>query len=284
VYWFWEFATKPLLQAYAPTRLVEVGAWTGRTTEQVLRFAHETGGELHVIDPAPRFDVDDFESRFPGAMRLHRGLSLDILPTLDPDAVLIDGDHNWYTVYNELRALERPERPYPLIILHDVSWPYARRDVYYAPDRIPDEFRQPCTRAGLRPGKSELDPAGPNSHLHHALHEGGPRNGVLTAIEDFMAEAAEPLRLARIQGGHGLGVLASESLLERHARLREQWDWLHSAEFLRQHCDRLEAAADRRRNAMFNVEQELRDARARIREFETHAAAPAAAGTHADPS
>ena len=64
------------------------------------------------------------------------------------DAALIDGDHNWFTVVPRAadarpRSRERPDRPCPVMILHDVLWPYGRRDLYYEPSRIPDEYRQP---------------------------------------------------------------------------------------------------------------------------------------------
>ena len=34
----------------------------------------------------------------------------------------------------------------PLLMLHDIGWPLARRDGYYAPERIPAEHRQPLAR------------------------------------------------------------------------------------------------------------------------------------------
>ena len=40
--------------------------------------------------------------------------------------------------------------PLPVCFLHDVGWPYGRRDLYYAPERIPEEFRQPWAQKGLR--------------------------------------------------------------------------------------------------------------------------------------
>ena len=64
--------------------------------------------ELHVIDPVPDFDPDEHETQFAGQYVFHRDLSLNVLGDLPPmDAALIDGDHNWYTVYNELRLLAR---------------------------------------------------------------------------------------------------------------------------------------------------------------------------------
>ena len=59
-------------------------------------------------------------------------MSLDELPRLEKmDAVIIDGDHNWYSVYNELKLLARQVEkggPFPLSFVHDVGWPYGRRD------------------------------------------------------------------------------------------------------------------------------------------------------------
>ena len=87
------------------------------------------------------------------------------------DAALIDGDHNWYTVYHELRLLHEVARaagePLPLLILHDVGWPYGRRDLYYGPEQIPEEFRQPYAQQGMLKGSSELLEAG----WHEPHHE-----------------------------------------------------------------------------------------------------------------
>src|SRR5262245_65691885 len=102
------------------------------------------------------------------------------------DVALVDGDHNWFTVYHELRLLAAAARregaALPVLVLHDVGWPYGRRDLYYEPDRIPAEFRQDYLRAGMRPGESKLVWfGGLNRHMANARHEGGPRNGLMTA-------------------------------------------------------------------------------------------------------
>ena len=55
-------------------------------------------------------------------------------PTFElTDAVIIDGDHNYFTVSEELRLIaERAgDGPMPLILLHDIGWPLARRDSYH---------------------------------------------------------------------------------------------------------------------------------------------------------
>ena len=158
----WDVAIAPVLHAAQARSVVEIGALRGETTERMLDDLGPDA-ELDVIDPEPAFDPSDHEHRFEGRYRFHQGLSLDVIPTLGPvDAALIDGDHNWYTVYNELRLLAEGAKRHgtglPVLILHDVLWPYGRRDLYYAPERIPGEFRQPWARAGMNPGVKRSEP------------------------------------------------------------------------------------------------------------------------------
>ncbi len=123
--------------------------------------------------------------------------------------MIIDGDHNYFTVSEELRLVaERAAVTgrMPLILLHDIGWPLARRDSYHAPERIPAEHRQPLAEPALLvPG----EPGAGERGLYYrsaAAHEGGPRNGVLTAVEDFLADRDE-LRLAIMPPFFGLGVV-----------------------------------------------------------------------------
>ena len=132
------------------------------------------------------------------------------------DAALIDGDHNWYTVYHELQLLAHVSAnagaPLPVLILHDVCWPYGRRDLYYAPEQIPEEYRQPYAQRGMIPGRKDLARAGGlNPSMYNAIDEGGPRNGVMTALDDFIAEHDEPLRLVVLPIYFGLAVVATRS-------------------------------------------------------------------------
>src|SRR5919106_6661341 len=99
----WEDVIAPVIDAVGARRVVEIGALRGETTTRMLKRLGPDC-ELHVIDPAPQFDPAEHERAFPGRYHFHQGLSLDVLPTMGPvDAALIDGDHNWYTVVNELR-------------------------------------------------------------------------------------------------------------------------------------------------------------------------------------
>ena len=219
---FWDIVIAPIIASIAPERLVEIGALRGDTTRQLLTSLGRDC-ELHVIDPDPQFDPRDHERQFPGRYNFHRDLSLNVLADLPPvDVALIDGDHNWYTVFNELRLLsaqaERHQTLPPIFFLHDVAWPYGRRDGYYAPERIPDAFRQPCAQLGIARHDSELLPeGGMNSHIWNATREGGDKNGVLTALEDFISQSRASMRSIVLDVYPGLAIAVCETSLAQHA-------------------------------------------------------------------
>jgi cephalosporin hydroxylase len=232
---FWSKIIEPALVAAGATRVVEIGAERGWTTVQMLNTLGPES-ELHVIDPVPRFDPNEHARGFPGRFFFHRDISHNVIPELPPcEAALIDGDHNWFTVYHELRMFRETAReagvPMPLLVFHDVCWPFGRRDLYYAPERIPEEFRQPYDTRGIRPGRVELaNKGGINQGYCNAVREGGPRNGVATAIDDFIAEHDRPLRRVVIPIWYGLALVAERELLDARPELAAFLDRLDSAE------------------------------------------------------
>ncbi len=235
MYPFWERVIWPVLQATRARRIVEIGALRGETTALMLeRLGPDT--ELHVIDPVPEFDPGEHERKFPGRYIFHRDLSHNVLPRLPPvDVALVDGDHNWFTVYHELKMLAETARkaraPLPVLILHDVCWPYGRRDLYYEPDRVPAEFRQPYAQKGIRPGTKKVLPQGGLNPLHYnAVDEGGPRNGVMTALDDFVAEYDRPVRRVVLPVYFGLAIVVETARLEREPELARLLDSFEAAE------------------------------------------------------
>ena len=237
---FWELLTRPALDALAARapvgvrEIVEIGSEGGRNTRHLLDWCSSRGARLHVIEPEPVYDPETLARDFPDSFVFHHATSLEILPKLGRiDAALIDGDHNWYTVYHELVELEKVNgAEFPLVLLHDMAWPFARRDLYYAPARIPGEYRHAYQRGGVRRGEEALAAYDGLAHeLNKALAEGGPRNGVRTAVEDFMAQSALALRLEIVPVDFGLGLLATQSLLERAPALRALFDQLSSPAF-----------------------------------------------------
>ena len=108
-----------------------------------------------------------------------------------------------------LIAERADERPLPLVILRRVLWPHGRRDVYFDPEQVPPTERHPVhPGGGLFPGNPGIAEGG-IPYDWPAEREGGPRNGVLTAVEDFVGEH-DGLRLAIVPVFLGVGVLWSE--------------------------------------------------------------------------
>ena len=277
---FWNSVIEPLLDATEAKTVVEVGAERGRTTALLLRWAARSGATVHSIDPRPQLDVARWELEHGERLQFHRARSLDVLGKIPAvDVALVDGDHNWFTVHSELQLLARradaDERPLPLVIAHDVGWPYGRRDLYYDPSAIPKEHRHDAARAGILPGRSELGEPGINDWLWNATSEGGPRNGVLTAVEDFSASRGQDgIELVVIEGLHGLAVLASGSRIAAYPKLRSELERLRSPEFLRERLAVIEGEriaaemrvgeADRKRKAADERASQLdRDSSAR---------------------
>lgn len=244
---FWDTVICPVLDAARPKSIVEVGSDTGENTRNLLAFCEKNDAVLHVVDPLPKYDVPEWQERYGERLIFHRDLSLEALPRITGfDLVLLDGDHNWYTVYNELKLIERlcdeRSQSFPLVILHDIFWPYARRDLYYDAATIPEAYRKPYRQGGMEQGTSELlQEGGLNPQMDKAAHEGGPRNGVLTAVEDFLEETNQPLDLVQVPGFHGLGILVPPSL-KKNAELMKALETWALPEAVYQHIEHIEAA------------------------------------------
>ncbi len=209
----WETVIKPLFDALEPKNIVEIGSEDGDNTQKILEYCDKTGAVLYAIDPVPNFDVETWQKKYGEKFVFHRSLSLNALPLVkEMDIVLIDGDHNWYTVYNELKLIEnlslKNQSNFPMIVLHDVGWPYARRDLYYNPDNIPPAYLKPYKKKGIYLDSPELaENGGFNDNLFNSIYENTLQNGVLTAVEDFLAETELPLELVTVPAYHGLGFL-----------------------------------------------------------------------------
>jgi hypothetical protein len=213
--------------AVGVSSVIEVGAERGRLTQELLRWAAPSGARVTAIEPAPISDLLELVEEYPD-LALVEETSLDALEHLPiADAVVLDGDHNYYTLSNELRLIaERaPGGQMPLLVFHDVCWPLARRDQYAAPDRIPEEHRHAYGEdIKLVPGNPGTAERGLPFEWG-ALEEGGPRNGVMTAIEDFMSER-DGLRLTVIPIFFGCGILWPEGAAwsDEVAEITEPWD------------------------------------------------------------
>jgi hypothetical protein len=215
---FSEIITEALDLAGA-REIVEIGAEFGGMSSVLADYAAAQDGRLTSVDPCPKDEFVRWAAEHPDVRHIAK-TSFDAFDELEHvDAWVIDGDHNWYTVYNELKRVDgicaRDGKPL-LAFLHDVAWPWARRDLYYAPDRIPAAFRHPYSFEGGvtldHPGLLRDRGFRGLGQYAVAAHEGGPCNGVLTAVEDYIDDArgeGRGIAFARIPAVFGLGILFS---------------------------------------------------------------------------
>jgi hypothetical protein len=215
------------LDAAGAKSVLEIGAYRGELTAELLDWAEAAGARIAAVEPAPPMQLLELASARP-ELELLRQTSHDALARSEPrDAVVIDGDHNYFTLSEELRLIAEGAEAagMPLVLFHDLSWPHARRDTYYEPQRIPEEHRQPLVHnAGLAPWEPGIAAHG-LPYVWAAAREGGERNGTLTAVEDF--SAAHPgLRLAVVPAFFGFGALWDEQApwAMEVARVVEPWD------------------------------------------------------------
>ena len=208
------------LEIAGADRIAEIGAEFGGMSQMLADFTQARDGALYSIDPAPKAEFLDWAADNGHVNHIAKP-SLSAFDDLsDIDAWVVDGDHNWFTVYHELKAIDaacaRDGKPF-LAVMHDVAWPCAFRDMYYAPDAIPDDYRHDYSMdggvllddPGIHPDRGFRG----MGQFGIALHEGGPKNGVKCALLDFIdeKEAAEgadfSLGYAEVPAVFGLGIL-----------------------------------------------------------------------------
>lgn len=206
---------EPILRLARPDAICEIGVEKGFFTQFLVDYCSKSACRYTGIDPTIE---DVLAEPFKGDRVVFlKDRSIQALRTLAPhDIYFIDGDHNYYTVKNELSLIVRHAGHGPLIFLHDVYWPWGRRDQYCSPATIPPASRHPySTELGVVPGKSGLQEGGfcgqeSDYSYAAATEEGGPHNGVLTAVEDVIEEQGKgDWQLIIIPAVFGLGILYS---------------------------------------------------------------------------
>jgi len=132
------FATviEPLLAGLGSRTFAEVGAGHGRVTARILRAATRGDITIHAIEPYPTPELLRLAREDP-RVEVHAARGADALGAIGAvDLVLLDGDPNWSTTHAELAVVaarsREAGRPTPVIVVHNVHWPFGRRDGYHA--------------------------------------------------------------------------------------------------------------------------------------------------------
>lgn len=151
--------------------------------------------ELHEVDifvrPEIEITIKQFVHLDGQILKIFQQNSLDYLKSCKEkyDIVMIDGDHNYYTVSNELEFIhENNSHDNTLIFCDDATTKWSNQDLYYA-NR--DEYAD--NSLATKPQTTE-------------------KHGVGTAIEDFLAKHPVWKRYSFIENG---SVILSKS--ELHA-------------------------------------------------------------------
>ncbi len=206
-------AILPALEVAKAKVIVEIGSECGAFSRELFAHAERSGGKLITIDPAPDASALEFMAAWRDSRHFQflQMTSHEAIPKIpDADAYIIDGDHNYYTVRRELELIHETQGDRPwLAFLHDVGWPWGRRDLYYSPKAIPSECAHPSSSEGGvsldHPGLVPWGFGNPGV-ISVALRENGPKNGVRTAVEDFLAERSD-FAFHLVPAIFGLGVL-----------------------------------------------------------------------------
>ena len=236
---------EPLLAGLASRTIAEVGAGHGRLTARILRAATRADMTIHAIEPEPTAELLRLARTDP-RVEVHATHGADALGRIGAvDLVLLDGDPNWSTTRAELDVVVARSReagvPAPVIVVHNVHWPFGRRDGYHAADRPAASLRRPSAQAGLIPGRSRPADDGVRLVPFVALDEGGERNGVLTAVDDFLADDRGRWELVDLPGYGGTAVLADTARLQYDPQLRAVLATLRSPDAVRRAARRAEA-------------------------------------------
>lgn len=202
----------PCLDIVGARTVIEIGAEEGLFTEDLLAWAEQRGGRVLCVDPRPAPGLTEMCERSAAATLVQQS-SPDAIEDLEhADVYLLDGDHNYYVVSKELETISRKSeatsRP-ALVLLNDTGWPCGRRDLYYSPDSLPPDAVHPYSyECGATLGSTNLVEGGlrGEGEWAFAVKEGGPANGVLTAVEDFL-EGKDELRFANVPCVFGVGVI-----------------------------------------------------------------------------
>ena len=94
------------LDAIGARTVVEIGAFHGKSTRELLDWASADGARVVAIDPAPEPTLRELAAERAGARADRARPAIEALAELDADAIILDGDHNYFTLSEELRLID----------------------------------------------------------------------------------------------------------------------------------------------------------------------------------
>ena len=134
----------PCLDAAGVKSLLEIGSYRGELTEELLKWAEGPAAASPRSNRCRRPSARPEEA--PPRTELIEDTGVGALEGLEslPDAIVIDGDHNYYTLTRELDKIAEKagDGPLPSSFPRRRLAPRAPRHLL-RPDRVPEDERQP---------------------------------------------------------------------------------------------------------------------------------------------
>ena len=207
-------------------RVVEIGALRGETTVLMLDDLGPEA-ELHVIDPVPGVRPGGARAAVPRPLRLpprpepQRAARRCRRWTRPSSTATTTGTRSTTSCSCCAEGARAAGAPLPVLILHDVCWPYGRRDLYYDPEHDPGGV-PPALRAGghaARAASAWSTGGGPQPHDVQRRGRGrAPQRRDDRARR--LPRRARPARSACVVLPiyFGLAIVVEEERLERAAR------------------------------------------------------------------
>lgn len=157
--------------------VLEIGLDKGMTTIPLLAFLarnHENFSFVGVdvlLQDSLSIIVDNIDFKNDQKISLNQDNSLNVIPkliqsSLKFDLILLDGDHNYYTVSKELSYLDNLTKDNSIVIIDDYHGRWSDKDLWYA-DRedykdVPQVTQKIETeKCGVKPAVDEFLSANP---------------------------------------------------------------------------------------------------------------------------
>ena len=169
---------KSFLSNIKSPKVLEIGLDTGATTIPVVVFMsrfHEkyqfTGIDIRLQDSL-KVMLKNIDLNVKQELRIMQSNSLEALPNMSKsnerfDLVLLDGDHNYYTVVKELEYLNEMVSDGGIIIVDDYHGRWSEKDMWYSE-------RQECSEIDISTKKVETE-----------------KRGVKPAVDEFLAKNSQ---------------------------------------------------------------------------------------------
>ena len=191
---FW-CVIEPILNIIQPDSICEIGAERGITSNKLAEYCAKREIELYIVDPKGVSLTNDY---LESAQVFKERSEAFFQRKIPVDLYFIDGDHNYETVMLELQsAVDNHINRQPVFLLHDVSWPWAFRDIYYDVGRT-EKPHANVNRGALVIEHEKLAESGflILEDFSVASKSGGDKNGVLRSVEDFQKNSVHIIGLS----------------------------------------------------------------------------------------